>query len=125
LYHANDGEEYEMGVMERALTGLGYIIAHRFYKLCFPFAIPEPSARRLNHMDTGWGFSNLTGAMFWHLFQLLGAQSRITRCKYCGSLIPKAHKNTQYCRNEGKCRNAYDNHSGRRAERKRRKFGSN
>jgi hypothetical protein len=125
----NGDEEHEMGVIEHTLTGLGYIIAYWIYKLCPPFAIPEPGARHLNQMEAGWGFSNLTGAMFWHLFQLLWAQSRITRCRYCGSLIPNAHKNTRFCRNEGKCRNAYDNHSGRRAEqeaeRKRRKAGIN
>ncbi len=123
FYFESDGEEYEMGVMEHALAGLGYVVGHWFHKLCFPFAIPERHARRLGQMQTGWGFSNLTGAMFWHMYQFLGAQSRIARCEYCGSLIPDAHKNTRFCRNNGSCRNKYDNHSGRRAERARRKSG--
>jgi hypothetical protein len=37
---------------------------------------PKHHARRLDQMNTGWGSSNLTGAMFWHLYQLLGAQGR-------------------------------------------------
>lgn len=122
-YRRENGEEYEMGVVEHALIGLGYVVAHWFHKLCFPFAIPEPHARHLNQMDTGWGFSNLAGAMFWHLFQLLGAQGRVTRCKQCGDLIIDAHKNTEFCRNNSKCRNRYDHQSGRRAERARRKTG--
>lgn len=72
-------------------------------------------------MHTGWGFSNLTGAMFWYLYQLLGAQSKVTRCEFCGNVILNAHKSTRFCRNNGECRNKYDNHSGRRAERARRK----
>ena len=37
---------------------------------------PKHHARRLDQMNTSWGSSNLTGAMFWHLYQLLGAQGR-------------------------------------------------
>ncbi len=117
------GEEYEIGLREHALLGIGYVVGHWFHELCYPFVIPEPHGRHLGQVHTGWGFSNLTGAMFWHMYQLLGAQSRIARCEYCGSLIPDAHSNTRFCRNNGSCRNKYDNHSGRRAERARRKSG--
>jgi hypothetical protein len=117
----NDGANYDMSVEEHALTGLGYFVGKHFHQLCHPFAIPEPQARRLDEVRTGWGFSNLTGAMFFHLYELLGAQDKIARCRYCGSLIRNAQKNTKFCRNNGACRNAYDHHSGRRAERARRK----
>jgi hypothetical protein len=103
----HDGEVYELDVTEHALSGLGYVISYWYYRLCFPFAIPEPHARRLDQMDVGWGFSNLTGAVFWRLFQFLGAQSRIAQCMYCGNLIPNAHKNTKFCRNDKECSNAY------------------
>jgi hypothetical protein len=121
----NEGEEYELGVIEHALAGMGLVVTEWFYKLCPPFAIPAPYARRLGQMHTGWGFSNLTGAIFWHLYHLLGAQSRVARCEYCGDLIPNAHRNTRFCRNNGECRNKYDYHSGRRAERDRAKGGRN
>ena len=47
------------------------------------------------------------GAMFWHLYQLLSAQNRIARCEFCGTMIPNAHKNTRFCRNNNVCHNAY------------------
>ena len=77
------------------------------YRLCFPFAIAERHARCLDQMDAGWGFSNLTGLVFWHLFQFLVAQSRIARCAYCNSLIANANKNTRFCRNNKECSNAH------------------
>jgi hypothetical protein len=117
----SDGEEYELGVKEHALTGLGYVVGEWFHKLCYPFAIPEPYARRLGQMHTGWGFSNLTGAMFWHLYQLLAAQSKIARCEYCNGLIVNARKSQRFCSNG--CRYDYDYHSGKRAERARRNPG--
>jgi hypothetical protein len=100
-------EDEPLDVMEHALDGLGYVVSYWYYRLCFPFAIAEPHARRLDQMDVGWGFSNLSGAVFWHLFQFLGAQSRIARCKQCGTVIPNAHKNTKFCRNNKECANAY------------------
>lgn len=107
-----DGEEYEIGLREHALLGLGYVVAYWFHKLCFPFAIPEPHARRLGQMNVGWGFSNLTGAIFWHLYQLLGAQSRLKRCESCGDLIPNAQVNTRFCRNNGHCRSTWNYQHG-------------
>jgi hypothetical protein len=54
-------------------------------------------------------------AMFWQLYQVVFAQSKIRRCDYCNALIIGAREGTRFCSNS--CRNKYDNHSGRRAER--------
>src|SRR5215210_2253331 len=65
-----DGEEFYTDLRKRALARVGYIVARSFHKLCFPFSIPQPRARRLDQMDSGWGFSSLAGAMFWQLYQV-------------------------------------------------------
>jgi hypothetical protein len=70
-------------------------------------------------MDTGWGFSSLGGAMFSQLYQVLGAQSGLARCDFCGKVIIGARKGTRFCLNGGSCRNKYDNLSGRRVKRER------
>lgn len=118
-----DGEEYYTSVRERALARVGYIVARSFHKLCFPFSVPQAHARRLDQMDTGWGFSSLGGAMFSQLYQVLGAQSGLARCERCGRVIVGARKGTRFCLNNGSCRNKHDNYSGRRAERERGKKG--
>src|SRR5215210_2679265 len=66
----DDGEEYYTDIRERALARVGYMVASSFHKLCFPFSIPQPCARRLDQMDSGWGFSSLAGAMYWQLYQV-------------------------------------------------------
>jgi hypothetical protein len=120
-----DGEEFYTDIRERALARVGYIVARSFHKLCLPFSIPQPGARRLDEMDSGWGFSSLTGAMDWQLYQVIIGQSKITRCDFCGALIFDARKGTRFCLNDGKCRSDNDYHSGRRAERARRKEDMN
>ena len=120
-----DGEEYYTDIRERALARVGYIVARSFHKTCLPFSIPQPGARRLDEMDSGWGFSSLTGAMDWQLYQVIIGQSKITRCDYCSALIFDARGGTRFCLNNGSCRNKYDNHSGRRAERDRDKGARN
>lgn len=116
---ALEGEEFYIDVRERALARVGYIVSRSFHKLCFPFSIPQPRARRLDQMNTGWGFSSLGGAMFSQLYQVIIGQSSIVRCDYCGDPIIDARKGTRFCLNNGSCRNKFDNHSGRRAERDR------
>ena len=116
------GLEHSGGLREQALARVGYIVARSFHELCFPFAIPQTGARRLDQLDTGWGFSSLGGAIFWHLYQVLSAQSRVTRCEFCGNLILSAQKNTRFC--NGSCRNKHDYHSGNRAKRQRRKWNA-
>ncbi len=113
------GLEHSGEMREQALARAGYIVARSFHELCFPFAIPQPGARRLDQLDTGWGFSSLGGAIFWHLYQVLSAQSRVKRCEFCNNLIIGAQKNTRFC--NGSCRNKQDYHSGNRAKRQRRK----
>jgi len=76
-------------------------------------------------MDVGWGFSNLAGAVFWHLFQFLGAQSRIARCEHCGDLISNANKNTRFCRNDKGCGNAHYYETVTQPKRERRDSGKN
>jgi hypothetical protein len=41
------------------------------------------------------------------LFSPLGAQGRVAQCEYCGNLIPNAHKNTRFCRNNKEWTNAH------------------
>ena len=108
-------EEFYTDIRERALARVSYIVARSFHKLCLPFAIPQPGARRLDQMDTGLGFSSLGGAMFWQLYQVIFAQGKIRRCDYCNTLIIGAREGTRFC--NASCRNKNDNHSGRRAER--------
>jgi hypothetical protein len=120
-----DGEEFYTDIRERALARVGYIVARSFHKTCLPFSIPQPGARRLDEMDSGWGFSSLAGAMDCQLYQVIIGQSKIARCDYCGALIIGARKGTRFCLNNGKCRYDHDYHSGRRAERDRAKGGRN
>jgi hypothetical protein len=119
----SDVEEGCTSLRERALTRAGYIVGRTFQKLCLPFAIPQPGARRLDQMNTGWGFSSLGGAMYWQLYQVIFAQGKIRRCDYCNALIIGAREGTYFCNDS--CRNKYDNHSGRRAERDRGKGARN
>lgn len=120
-----NGETYEMTVREQALLGLGYVVGKWFHTLCFPFAIPAPHARHLSQLKSGWGISCLTGAIFWHLYQLLSGQAKVKWCKQCGAPIFNARTDILFCRNNGSCRNKFDNHSGRRAARAHRKSDTN
>ena len=68
------------------------------------------------------GVSALTLAPFLQLYQVLSAQSGITRCEQCNKLIFGAQTNTRFC--SGRCRANHDYQSGNRAKRKRRKEGT-
>jgi hypothetical protein len=121
-----EGEEFYTDIRERALARVGYIVGHSFHKLCFPFSIPQPRARRLDEIDSGWGFSSLSGAMAWQLFQVIFAQGKIARCDQCGAVIIGAREGTRFCLNDGLCRGRYyQEHSGKRAKRDQSKgFGN-
>ena len=118
----NEGDDDRLGIREQALYRVGYIVARAFHELCFPFAIPRPGARGLDQMDTGWGFSSLGGAIFLQLYQVLSAQSGITRCEQCKKMIFGARADKRFC--SGRCRANHYYQSGNGARRKRRKEGT-
>jgi hypothetical protein len=126
MWLTGDSEEFYTDIRERALARVGYIVARSFHKMCFPFSIPQPGARRLDQMDTGWGYRSLSGAMDWQLYQVIFAQGKIARCDQCGAVIIGAREGTRFCLNDGLCRGRYyQEHSGKRAKRDQSKgFGN-
>lgn len=108
----DNDEWYEMDPLEHALVEVTAAVERRVGELCFPSLIPPKRSHDLSKVRSGWGYTNLLGAMYLGMFWLISAETRVRRCRYCGRIISEPRANQDFCRNQGRCRNAWNHHHG-------------
>jgi hypothetical protein len=74
----------------------------------------------VDRLTPSWGVRNLLGAMYLQFYWLITSESDLTRCKYCGHIIPyappslgspsrKPRKDKEFC--DRRCRQNYHYHN--------------
>ena len=118
-----EDEKHQDGILGFALHAVAFEVTRMVRTYASRGFFIPPGLALASRIKWGWNFDNLLGAMYLQMYWLLEAgEKNVTHCKACGKLIQltarepsstdpskrrKTRQDTQFCRNNGKCRQRY------------------